>query len=128
MANGTLRSMVDYFSINQACEDKNVRPLSEGQHLEMKIYEAGMEAVLVEIATSTLRFHHEASGSLYKEDAVDSALMESMFKELLEVSPQKLKKRIDELETQAQRYSITSHDCGYIAGFLAGYRFLKEMR
>ncbi|ASS66521.1 hypothetical protein [Paenibacillus sp. RUD330] len=127
MGNGSLQSMVGYEAIHKASKEKGLKTNSPASKNEMLMFEAGMEAVLVELATASLRFTHVMSGAIYKEEEEEATVLESDFDTLLSELPKAVVPKLSEFLEASKRYAFTMHDCGYVAGFLAGYRFLKEL-
>ncbi|ASS64712.1 hypothetical protein [Paenibacillus sp. RUD330] len=128
MGNGTLRGMIGYVGIDQVCKSKKVKAQpSPGAYMEMQMYEAGMEKVLAEVATTNLRFVHQMDNPLYAEEVQEEEKLEAEFAKLSDSFPEAISSQLNDFYTSSKCYAYTLHDCGYVAGFLAGYRFLKEM-
>lgn len=128
MSNGVRRYMVSHQQTVAAVADHFDSKQTDFNYDALSgIYEEGMKMVLQQIARTQLRFEYEHGGAGYKESDAQSQKVLSLFAQLKADLPAELEGRLVVLQTEIGFLELEGMDAGYVSGFLAGYRFLKEL-
>jgi hypothetical protein len=92
-----------------------------------KMIDSGMEIVLREIAWRELRLYRQHEGPAYIKSEQKASMVEEAFQRFAEQLPGELIGGFSDFYDEAKGLECDSLDAGFVAGFVAGYRFLKEL-
>lgn len=91
------------------------------------LYEAGATMVLRQVALREVRLFREHIGSEYVAAERHSNDVDVAYEKLEKSLSGPSKIDLEQYNDAVRRLELESLDAGFIAGFLAGYRFLKEI-
>ncbi|PWW07159.1 hypothetical protein DFQ01_10251 [Paenibacillus cellulosilyticus] len=124
---GIHRGMVSLLEAAQVADRHGVPIKSEQLERMAGVYEEGMRLVLRQIAATQLKYEVEHSGIEYELFHNQSGKVDKLFDSLQDHVSDEVKARLFNLRSEIGYLELEACDAGYMAGFLAGYRFLNEI-
>lgn len=99
----------------------------KSQEERTDIYEAGASQILREVAKREIKLFREHAGPDYSLAEKSSASLDAAYTKIKTSLSAARANEFESFYDEVRRLEFETADAGFIAGFLAGYRFLKEI-